>query len=311
MIPFRQIAVFVALVTSASASCLYRTDLDPHYLSSDGHVPVSSFNYTGEGGPLHWVGLNPTSNWECGHGSTQSPIVINTQTIQYATKGTVRVDIPTIRNTDFENLGSTVEVVANGTLKVKNNVYKLAQFHFHTPSEHRVDEEYSPMEIHFVFQHGKFVHDVNMPQKPFMAKTGCAVRDKSIAVVGFFVELSPYGRSNKLLTQVFANLHKISTPGTVTKIRQLDFSSVVDTLHNNDVYTYMGSLTTPPCTGKVTWYISASPLSLDVATFNNIKKVVKYNSRYTQNSLGKKNLMEVAADDMGCGGTVMREQSDP
>ncbi|EEQ34415.1 carbonate dehydratase [Microsporum canis CBS 113480] len=250
MIPFRQIAVFVALVTSASASCLYRTDLDPHYLSSDGHVPVSSFNYTGEGGPLHWVGLNPTSNWECGHGSTQSPIVINTQTIQYATKGTVRVDIPTIRNTDFENLGSTVEVVANGTLKVKNNVYKLAQFHFHTPSEHRVDEEYSPMEIHFVFQH-------------------------------------------------------------VTKIRQLDFSSVVDTLHNNDVYTYMGSLTTPPCTGKVTWYISASPLSLDVATFNNIKKVVKYNSRYTQNSLGKKNLMEVAADDMGCGGTVMREQSDP
>ncbi|KAK2873754.1 hypothetical protein FQN49_002100 [Arthroderma sp. PD_2] len=285
-----QVAAFAALITSVSASCLWRTTLDPYYLTSEGHVSVASFNYTGMGGPLHWVGLNPTANWECGYGLTQSPIVIDSQAIQIAAKGSVKVDIPTARMADFENLGSTVEVVASGKLRVRNKVYRLVQFHFHTPSEHRVDEEYSPMEVHFVFQSAK---------------------DESIAVVAFFVELSPYGHINPLLAQVFANLHKIVTPGTVTQIRRLDFSSVIDNLHKNDIYTYMGSLTTPPCSNKASWYISGSPLSLDVVTFNAIKKVVKYNARYTQNSLGKENLLEIAADDVGCARSGMRVQSGP
>ncbi|EZF30621.1 hypothetical protein H109_03956 [Trichophyton interdigitale MR816] len=290
MIVSRQIAAFAALITSASASCSWRTFLEPYSASSAGHVPVSTFNYTGEGGPLHWTGLNPTANWQCGYDSTQSPIAIDSQTIRYARKGSVKIDIPTARMADFENLGSTVEVPASGKLTVKGKVYNLVQFHFHTPSEHRIDEEYSPMEIHFVFQR---------------------VKEKSIAVVGFMVELSPYGRSTPLLTQVFANLHKISTPGSVTKIRQLDFSSVANSLHKNDIFTYKGSLTTPPCSNKISWYISAAPLSLDVVTFNAVKKVVKYNARYTQNSLGRVNLLEVAAGDIGCAKDQMRVQSDP
>jgi carbonic anhydrase len=30
--------------------------------------------------------------------------------------------------------------------------YDLAQFHFHTPREHRVNEEIYMMELHFVFE---------------------------------------------------------------------------------------------------------------------------------------------------------------
>ncbi|EFR05198.1 carbonate dehydratase [Nannizzia gypsea CBS 118893] len=290
MILSRQVAAFAALITSVSASCSFRTFLDPYSVTSEGHVPVSSFNYTGEGGPLHWVGLNPTANWECGYDYTQSPIAIDSQTIKYAAKGSVKMDIPAARMSLFENLGSTVEVPASGKLEIKGKSYKLVQFHFHTPSEHRVDEEYAPMEVHFVFQR---------------------VEEKSIAVIGFLIELSPYGRSTPLLSQVFANLHKITTPGSVTKIRQLDFSSVVDTLHKNDMYTYTGSLTTPPCSNKVSWYISTAPLSIDVVTFNAVKKVVKYNARYTQNSLGRENLLEIAAGDIGCQGNRLRVQADP
>ncbi|KAF3481250.1 periplasmic alpha-carbonic anhydrase [Arthroderma uncinatum] len=289
MILSRLLAAFAALITSTSASCLYGTSLEPRSLSADGHVPVSTFNYTGEGGPLGWVGLNPAANKECGHGLTQSPIVINSKTVPRAAKGSVTMTIPSVDMADFENLGSTVEVVVGGKLNAEGKDYELKQFHFHTPSEHRVDEEYFPMEIHFVFQ---------------------SPSTKSIAVVAFLVELSPYGRCNNLLKQVFANLHQITTPGTITKTKRLDFPSVVNHLHQYGIYTYTGSLTTPPCSSKVSWYISATPILIDVVTFNAVKKVVKYNARYTQNILGEENLMEIAAHDIGCG-LKMRAQPGP
>ncbi|EFR03991.1 carbonic anhydrase [Nannizzia gypsea CBS 118893] len=278
MMFYRHFAAFAAIITSTSASCLYGTSLAPRQVNLDGQVPVATFNYTGEGGPLHWVGLNATANRECGHGATQSPIVINTKLIPRVPKGSVTMSIPNVPMADFENLGSTVEVIVGGKLKAAGKAYELAQFHFHTPSEHRIDEEYSPMEVHFVFQ----------------------TPDKSIAVIAFFVELSPYGRSTPLLSQVFANLHQIKTPGTITKTKRLDFSKVIDHLHAHDIYAYTGSLTTPPCSDKVAWYLSAAPLTIDVSSFNALKKIVKYNARYTQNSPGLKNLMEIAAQDVGC-----------
>ncbi|EEQ27770.1 uncharacterized protein MCYG_00658 [Microsporum canis CBS 113480] len=69
----------------------------------------------------------------------------------------------------------------------------------------------------------------------------------------------------------------------------------------------MGSnISTPPCSNKVSWYISASPLSLDVVTINAVKKVVKYNAGYTQNSPGRENLLEIAAGDAGCERSELR-----
>jgi len=49
-------------------------------------------------------------------------------------------------------LGTNVEVAVNGTLVDGGKTYDLAQFHFHTPSEHRVNEEIYTMELHFVFE---------------------------------------------------------------------------------------------------------------------------------------------------------------
>ena len=121
--------------------------------AAHGVVEVNDFNYTAEGGPLNWYGLNKAANFACANGSYQSPIDIATSTIGYAPDGSVTVGIPCVESAKFENLGFGLEVVmTNGSLTANETTFALKQFHFHTPSEHRVNSEYFPMECHFVFQ---------------------------------------------------------------------------------------------------------------------------------------------------------------
>jgi len=43
-------------------------------------------------------------------------------------------------------------VAINGTLVDGNKTYALVQFHFRIASEHRINEEIYPLELHFVFE---------------------------------------------------------------------------------------------------------------------------------------------------------------
>jgi carbonic anhydrase len=68
-----------------------------------------------------------------------------------------KINIPKIEKAEFENLGTTVEVIANGSTEFANTTFNLKQFHFHSPSEHRINDEYFPLEMHMVHQSaGKF-----------------------------------------------------------------------------------------------------------------------------------------------------------
>jgi carbonic anhydrase len=53
---------------------------------------------------------------------------------------------------EFENLGTTIEVIVNGTTTVAGSEFQLVQFHMHTPSEHHINGEYHPLEVHMVHQ---------------------------------------------------------------------------------------------------------------------------------------------------------------
>ena len=56
--------------------------------------------------------------------------------------------------TEFENLGTTVEVVAEagGSMSFGGVDYELQQFHFHLPSEHLDDGQSLAMEMHMVWE---------------------------------------------------------------------------------------------------------------------------------------------------------------
>ena len=62
--------------------------------------------------------------------------------------------------TNLVDNGHTIQVTVEegSTLTTSRGTYKLKQFHFHTPSEHTINGEYFPMEVHFVHQSadGKF-----------------------------------------------------------------------------------------------------------------------------------------------------------
>jgi hypothetical protein len=137
--------VFV-LATVASANCLHGTSFMPR---AAGTIPVSPFSYTGEFGPLNWAGLDP-ANSACRKSTTQSPIVLD-QTIPMA-QSVPQITIDAVKEAEFENLGSTLETIVNGTTVFEGTTYLLKQFHFHTPSEHRINEEHFPLEMHMVHQ---------------------------------------------------------------------------------------------------------------------------------------------------------------
>jgi carbonic anhydrase len=78
-------------------------------------------------------------------------LILSDSSIKRATTSP-KINIAKIEKAEFENLGTTVEVIANGTTEFGNKTFNLKQFHFHSPSEHRINEEYFPLEMHMVHQ---------------------------------------------------------------------------------------------------------------------------------------------------------------
>jgi len=272
---FKHVLFISSLLTAStvSGSCLHGTSLLRRQEVEGGKVKVSDFGYTGLQGPLNWAGLSE-NNSACASSTNQSPINID-RSIQLATVAP-KITIENVEEAEFENLGTTVEVIVNGTTAVGDKVFNLKQFHFHTPSEHRINEEYFPLEVHMVHE--------------------AADGSGGIAVIAVIFELTPDGSTTELLTGVTQNLQAIIEPGTVTKTGPLDFGPLVEHLQTKPLFQYTGSLTTPPCAEGLTFFVTEQPLPLNVETFLAIKTVVRFNSRYTQNNLGQTNLLQVAAE---------------
>lgn len=260
---------------TASASCLHGI-----HRRAEGAVEVSQFGYEGDFGPLNWAALAP-ENEACGRGSNQSPINIDSS-ITLATEKPV-LDIPE-QTVEFENLNTTIEVIVNGTTTFGGNQFQLAQYHIHTPSEHRINREFFPLEVH-------------------MVHTGVA-DPSQIAVLALMFEMSA-NVSDPIIAGITPHLADIEEPGSKTEIERIDFSGVMARVASSDIFQYSGSLTTPPCSEGVTFLAVKDPLPINVADFNAIKKVVKFNSRLSQNSLGLDNIIAVgaASTSAGTGGT--------
>lgn len=256
----------IGAISATNASCAHLTTLHPRSFKE------ASFSYEAPTGPDVWHTLD-AKNEMCAAGTHQSPIDIhmldlNTDLsasgVRSIPGSDLKVQIPDVKEgAEFENLGTTIEVVVNGTLSLAGVDRKLAQFHFHTPGEHLIDGKAAEMEAHFVFQ----------------SDTG------AIAVVGFMLNTDAATESG-LFSTVMESVDEIATPGSVVQTQALSFGKLVEHLNANDVLTYSGSLTTPPCSEGVSWLISSAPLSISASDVAAAQKLMGHNARPVQGDLG-------------------------
>ena len=221
----------------------------------DGHSP--HWSYDGSGGPEAWARLNPEFA-KCGSGQRQSPIDI---------RGGIKVDLDPVqfdyKPTAFGVVdnGHTVQVnVGSGnTIEVQGRRYELVQFHFHRPSEERIDGRQFDMVAHLVHRDP----------------------EGRLAVVAVLLDR---GSAHAVVQQVWNNL-------PLEKGEQLDARAPMDL---NDLlpadkryYTYMGSLTTPPCSEGVLWMVMQQPVAISQAQINIFAKLYPMNARPIQSAAGR------------------------
>jgi carbonic anhydrase len=157
---------------------------------------------------------------------------------------------------DLFNNGHTVQanLEEENTLLADGKTYSLKQIHFHEPSEHHIDGIIFPMEMHMVH----------------------ADSAGKLLVVGVFIKEGP---ANPYLQTFWDEL-----PAQPETHQHPDSKCKVEYLlpEHKAVYHYTGSLTTPPCTEGVEWFVMEEPIALSKKQIAHFRDLYHGNNRPVQ-----------------------------
>jgi carbonic anhydrase len=215
------------------------------------------WSYEGEFGPANWGKINPA--WaKCGDGNRQSPIDI---------RDGMKVELEQITfdyhpsSFNVTDNGKTVQVmVGSGNfITVNNRTYELIQFHFHRPSEERINGKGYEMVVHLVHKDG----------------------EGKIAMLALLLER---GKPQPVIQTVWNNLplEKFDTMAPAVALDPLDLLPA-----RRDYFTFMGSMTTPPCQEGVLWLVMKEPVQASPAQMALFSRLYPLNARPTQPSSGR------------------------
>jgi len=224
-----------------------------------GTEPVDDWSYTGSTGPEHWGSLAPSYE-TCGSGESQSPIDIRDVApdrvphLSFSYRSGVM---------SIDNTGHMIRVNFDpgSYLRVGPQRYELKQLHFHVPSEHRVGGIAADLEIHLVHED--------------------ALGAKAIVAVPFKAGV----RRNSTLFRI--GEHIPERPGDYFLDRQLGLNATFLLPPDKSYFTYQGSLTVPPCTEDVRWFVLKHPMEVDSAFIDRLLRAVGPNARPLQRRNGR------------------------
>jgi carbonic anhydrase len=150
-----------------------------------------------------------------------------------------------------ENTGHVVEVPyePGSALRVGPETYQLLQFHFHAPSEHAINGVLDDGEMHLVHRNVRL----------------------DLAVVGVMLQVAPPGTpTNSLIDSIL-----LSAPIEEGETPNLGLVNARDLLpQQTNYYTYSGSLTTPPCSEGVRWFVLKDPVLASQAAIDRLHEVI-------------------------------------
>ncbi|WP_040499069.1 carbonic anhydrase family protein [Helicobacter suis] len=133
----------------------------------------------------------------------------------------------------------------------RDHEYYLINLHFHLPMEFAIRGKHQPLSMHLVHQDS----------------------EGRLLVIGIGFKI---GQENPFFTPLF-NAYNHKTPPQTLALKTL----LPTTIH---YYHFNGSLTTPPCTEGVSWFIIEETISFSPKQFETIKKIMyhKTNQRPIQ-----------------------------
>jgi carbonic anhydrase len=194
---------------------------------------AEKWTYDGSTGPAHWAELDPAFA-ACASGHEQSPVALEEAARHQQGAIVLEYHQSKLRlSREHETVVASVEPGSSILLDGKR--YELLQFHFHRPSEHTLDGKHFPLEMHFVHKGP----------------------DGSIAVFGLFVE---EGKKNVAIAPVLARL-PASGAAESALWKSVDLAAIVGAAKIGEVFHYVGSFTTPPCTEGVSWNVREQPIT--------------------------------------------------
>ncbi len=228
------------------------------------HVPAASgphaahWSYEGDGGPAHWGDLKAEYK-ACGAGREQSPIDIDAAGAARMTPLSFHYKVSVI---EMVNNGHTVQASygAGSYITLGGERFDLLQFHFHTPSEHRVAGRSFPMEIHFVHR--------NKQGRLAVVGVLIAAGEASLAARELWDRLPAAPNSKSSDTRALINARDLMPAGA-------------------NYFRYSGSLTTPPCSEQVDWFVLQKPITFSIDQIARIRGIMGINARPVQARNGR------------------------
>lgn len=252
----------LGIVLTLAISCNNQPNMEIRHSHDEYNTGDPHWSYQGETGPEHWIEIE--RNTDC-DGKMQSPVnIIDIETVKDKNLEPIAFYYSkNVKIHDVTNNGHSIQYnfEKGDYAVVKNEKYDLIQIHFHEPSEHTINGVRYPIETHLV----------HINQK-----------DKSIVV---FAILGIEGESN----EVFEFLEEY-LPLAIGETKEIDsyfdFNLIVP--NTRDYYNYMGSLTTPPCTEGVGWYVFTSPITLSLEQVKKLQQVMPFNNYRNEQPLNNR-----------------------
>jgi carbonic anhydrase len=194
------------------------------------------WDYAGAMGPDRWGKEFPT----CAKGQSQSPLNITGPFAKGRSNVTTDYKVGALK---ILNNGHTIQInVPPGSkLRIDSVPFDLLQFHFHRPSEEQIDGKPMAMVGHFVHKNAA----------------------GKLAVLSVLFKV---GNENPGIKTLWANAPPKEGPEVAPDGITFNPSDLLP--RELDFYSYEGSLTTPPCTEGVSFYVLKSSVNISKEQVN-------------------------------------------